>query len=271
MVTMMRVFITAAFVRLNLVLAEQSCDAASEKELLDIEAEDALILADDLQLLQLAKSFEALSTNAVDESLPPAQAEFNGQGSKRQPSGVIFSEDEVSSKRQPGGMFEFEEFSGWAANPALYSVETSPCDIDTFVQNVPVGDGYYIDRGEAGGWCKTIPARNVAAVRCHHSAHWISSATGKTYLPNLNWAGVQFQQLCGWAEDLSLYGSVSNPCDMDNFESTLGGSDGYYMDVGVANGWCRIIPQQNFWAIRSAHSAGGGQWHPSVTGVTYLK
>jgi len=101
----MRLLATAAFTGLYLVLAEQACDAVSEQELLDVEAEEAS-LADDVQLLQLATSFEKLSTNTMDGDgsedgpppPPPAQPELGGDGSERRPD-VIFSEEAKTQRR----------------------------------------------------------------------------------------------------------------------------------------------------------------------------
>ena len=66
----------------------------------------------------------------------------------------------------------------------MYGVETSPCNVEEYVANVQAGDGYYLDPGWNGGWCKTLPAAIVESVREDvGTGNWQSHATGVTYLP----------------------------------------------------------------------------------------
>ena len=66
----------------------------------------------------------------------------------------------------------------------MYGVATTPCNAEEYVANVQAGDGYYLDPGVNGGWCKTIPAANVETVREDiGTGNWQSHATGVTYLP----------------------------------------------------------------------------------------
>ena len=67
----------------------------------------------------------------------------------------------------------------------MYGAETSPCNAEEYVANVQAGDGYYLDPGVNGGWCKTIPAANVEAVREDvGTGDWQTHHTGVTYLPH---------------------------------------------------------------------------------------
>ena len=86
-----------------------------------------------------------------------------------------------------------DEFKGWAKNLAdapYYMPQTSPCDLDDYVSKVQPGDGYYISSYN-NGWCRTIPAAHVAAIRAAHAAggdQWTHSEgtfeqTGLTVLP----------------------------------------------------------------------------------------
>lgn len=78
----------------------------------------------------------------------------------------------------------YEMMCGWVQDLGLYSAATSPCDYWAFINTVADGEGYYVDVGVQGGWCKKISAQNVAAVRSgYQQGQWHSSSTGVTYLP----------------------------------------------------------------------------------------
>ena len=75
--------------------------------------------------------------------------------------------------------------AGWSLEAGMYGAETSPCNVGEYVANVQAGDGYYLDPGVNGGWCKTVPAANVETVREDIGTdNWQSHATGVTYLPH---------------------------------------------------------------------------------------
>jgi hypothetical protein len=88
----------------------------------------------------------------------------------------------------------------------MYGAETSPCNVGEYVANVQAGDGYYLDPGVNGGWCKTVPAANVETVREDIGTdNWQSHATGVTYLPRSASASAE---LVGWAAFASGAGSI---------------------------------------------------------------
>jgi len=77
----------------------------------------------------------------------------------------------------------YEELFGWGSL-AYYSAQTSPCDVTSFVENLPSGYGYYSDPGVHGGWCRSIPPGNVATIRASYGTGvWTHHGTGVTYLP----------------------------------------------------------------------------------------
>ena len=76
---------------------------------------------------------------------------------------------------------------GWANNvDTTYSIQTSPCNVATYIASLPQGAGYYSDPGVSGGWCRTISAANVPAVRAQVGNSWVQHDTGLTYLPSSN-------------------------------------------------------------------------------------
>ena len=79
----------------------------------------------------------------------------------------------------------FDDFAGWSLEAGMYGAETSPCNVEEYLANLQAGDGYYLDPGVNGGWCKTIPAANVEAVREDvGTGDWQTHHTGVTYLPH---------------------------------------------------------------------------------------
>merc|ERR1712050_472681 len=125
------------------------------------------------------------------------------------------------------------------------------------------------DPGVSGGFCRSIPSQNAAAIRDHHAfgmERWVNSATGTTFLPPL-----VFEKLPGWsARYRTLYGEEAWPCDVQSFVASLSSGDGIYSDPGVSGGLCRRIPAQNAAAIRDHHRFGMERWISSATGATLL-
>ena len=66
----------------------------------------------------------------------------------------------------------YEVWQGWPNNAGLMSVQTTGIDQATCQGMVPAGGGYYYDSVSSGGWCKTIIAANVAAVRAALTTSW---------------------------------------------------------------------------------------------------
>jgi len=83
-----------------------------------------------------------------------------------------------------GGRKElFAQYSGWG-DLSYYSAQTSPCDVTSFIANLPSGYGYYSDPGVSGGWCRSIPPSNVGTIRNTYGTNvWTMHGTGVTYLP----------------------------------------------------------------------------------------
>ena len=82
----------------------------------------------------------------------------------------------------------YTAITGWA-NDYLntYSTETSPCDVEIYIASLPQGAGYYSDPDKQDGWCKTITAANLTAVRAQVNTNdWVDDNTGVTYLPPRN-------------------------------------------------------------------------------------
>jgi len=78
----------------------------------------------------------------------------------------------------------FECLSGWSNNHWHYGSASSPCNTNVYIASVDVGNGYYIDPGVPKGWCRTIDAAEVSAIRDEHSRGlWTISNTGQTCLP----------------------------------------------------------------------------------------
>ena len=78
-------------------------------------------------------------------------------------------------------------YQGWPNDLSLLSAQTSPCDVQAFVESLAPGEGYYSDPGVSGGWCRSISTLNVAAVRNAYPGAWTPGhLTGKTYVPGVS-------------------------------------------------------------------------------------
>ena len=83
----------------------------------------------------------------------------------------------------PGGGYDVHQ--GWPQNTGLLSAQTTGIDEATCRGMVPSGGGYYYDSKTSGGWCKTITAANVEAVREAVTTSWNAGhgSYTNTYLP----------------------------------------------------------------------------------------
>ena len=84
------------------------------------------------------------------------------------------------------GTYVSEIGAGWPTDGSLYSAGTSHCNIAAFKAGLGPGEGYYYDAGYAGGWCRSIPAGNVQAVKNAYAAgRWTGSGCSScgTYSP----------------------------------------------------------------------------------------
>jgi len=78
-----------------------------------------------------------------------------------------------------------------------------------------------------------------------------------------------YEKVPGWSSRVeTLYSSYTMPCDLNKFMNKWMVGDGFYLDPGVPNGFCRQIKAHNIAAIRSDKREG--RWVDSNTGVTYL-
>ena len=91
--------------------------------------------------------------------------------------------DEPKRKGEAG--VGYDKIMGWPHNVQnLMSAETAPCNVQDFVSKLAGGDGYYSDPGVPGGFCRSIPSGNIAAVRAQKAAgQWANSPTGAAFLP----------------------------------------------------------------------------------------
>jgi hypothetical protein len=80
---------------------------------------------------------------------------------------------------------QFKSFPGWGSI-ARYSAHTSPCNVESYISQLPEGAGYYSDPGVRGGWCRTVLKDEFDALRQQHAqGEWTKSATGVTFLPTI--------------------------------------------------------------------------------------
>jgi len=84
---------------------------------------------------------------------------------------------------------QYDSFQGWATNSMSmgYSYPPkSPCDVESYILQLPAGAGYYSDPGVTGGFYRTISNDKVNALRHTYtrgSPSWADHTTGVTCLP----------------------------------------------------------------------------------------
>ena len=80
----------------------------------------------------------------------------------------------------------YDKYQGWSSRDStLYSAKTVGITEAACQKKAPSCGGYYYDSKTSGGWCKTITAANVEAVRKDHAtkgSSWVEVSSTSTEL-----------------------------------------------------------------------------------------